>query len=237
MTAFGNGSDRAWGVIGLVMFGVGGGAWIVGEWFTPAGGRPRDGLVSLPSRAIVPALILPLRGGKVGASLVSVAAFFVSCVVLAIFTEAFGKPSAIRLFWVACAVLLGLVLGTAFRRRRQRDYLLALTPRGILTRLPTEARFVPWQAVRAAGIVERLGQIHLTLDLEPGAGEEREGGFPGDELGTRLMIGHQWSFPITALPIPPTEALAVVRTYLDDPSRRVQLGSGQAAATMGQGSN
>jgi hypothetical protein len=232
MAIFGEGSDRAWGFVTVLMFGVGGGAWVAGEWFTPPAQRPHNGVVALPSGAVVPALVFPLREGKVRASVISIAAFFSASVALAVFTEAFGEPPEVRLFWIACAGLLGLTLAAVIRRRDQRDYLLALTRGGIVSRLPAEARFVPWPAVRAATVVERLGQRYLALDLNRSAQVEQEGGFPGDELGNRLMTGRDWSFPLGSLPMEPAELLVVIRTYLDDPGRRSELGSTSALAAL-----
>ncbi|MFL5678986.1 MAG: hypothetical protein ACJ77B_00125 [Chloroflexota bacterium] len=204
-------STTALGTAGLIMFGGGGLGWLMSEFGSGETRQPYEGPVSLADGTSGPALIIPIRSGKLRGSIVSQAAFALGSLYVFLNPIAF-RAVGLDAQWLfgGVAIVLGLSVLTALPAWKDRQTMLALTPRGLLYDGIGQVTFVRWDAVTGVRAAFMNGVPFVAIDAARPSAIERHGRARLFGLLERPTTGHDLTISLVGMAPSPEQVVSIV---------------------------
>ena len=232
----GEGADRIWGLISVLLFGVGGVVWFLVPRLTRS---VREGvrteMVSFRGERR-PALVFPFSRAKRRVALVGAAVFTAVGILFVVYASALAEsgiryrdPAWLLFVGIFCTVVFGFVTLLGLANELSAGTSVALLPEGILARGPVSS-FVPWDAVADVATIEIRGTpMVAVVARDPDAVETTA-------LGRILMLlGRKWTgvdLGFTGLVAPLGVLEEAIREYVEHPEERARIGSSDPAALL-----
>jgi hypothetical protein len=220
MAVTGDASARIAGIC-LLFFGIGTGAFVVGEFITEPPPPLKRGVVELPDRTAQPALILGYRSYPALVRIVMGLGFGAAGMVFAVGADT--ADVGVRIL-AAFGAALSLVAIAAGLRRGTAVNAIFLTSKGLLVGASWANRYVPWPAVRSVERRDLRGSPMLELAIAFPDAVVRTGRSMRvlDPVGTLFYSRNRMPISLRSLALPPDEIVALVRRFHDQgrPTRR-----------------
>jgi hypothetical protein len=233
----GRGSERVWGLMAVLLFGVGGVTYFLLPRLTREGGEGIR-LGTAKFRATTrPALIFEMSRRKRRLAAAGTTAFTVVGVLMVVYADALADEDVGRTELVGAGLLAAAVFGLFTILLVAAEFMsaayVALLPEGVLGGGPFGSSFIPWDAIADVAIVEVKGSPMVGITALDPAAIEAPAVFRGLSRAFRGATGADLTYAGLVAPLETLrDAIAYYRERADE---RALIGTEDRARFTGSG--
>lgn len=226
MIAAGEGAERMAGVASVLLFGVGGGAYVMSKRRNPAV-AVRAETITWDKRP-VRALVLPVRRAKWLPMLVGQLGMGTALVLMGVYAETFATasrgPGFIRFVGYGGGAFFLFIAAVTLLNLRSGPPRLALFSEGVAMIGGMAASYIPWEAVANVGrfdmALRDMGQRFAGIRATDPSQVRRSASSKAVTVGSRSMLGWDLTYPESMFDLTADELVLLLGSLWQRPELR-----------------